>query len=66
MPASYEAEQNGLKAKVAKLQILISETASQTTSIEKFLQLVRSYTVVTELTTEVVHEFIEKVLVGET
>jgi mannose/fructose/N-acetylgalactosamine-specific phosphotransferase system component IIB len=65
MLTGYEAEQSDLKAKVAELESLISEAKQQTTNIENFLRLVRSYTEVKELTTEVVHEFINKVFVGE-
>lgn len=65
MLAEYEAEQSDLKTKVTELESLISVATAQTTNIENFLRLVRSYTKVTELTTEIVHEFIEKVLVGE-
>ena len=65
MLAGYEAEQSELKAKVAELEHLIGSATEQTTNIEHFLRLVRSYTEVTELSAEVVHEFIEKVLVGE-
>ena len=65
MLASYEAEQSDLKTRATELERLISEATEQTASIESFLRLVRSYTEVTELSAEVVHEFIEKVLVGE-
>ena len=65
MLAGYEAEQSDLKAKVAELEHLIGSATEQTANIENFLRLVSSYTEVTELSAEVVHEFIEKVLVGE-
>lgn len=65
MLAGYEAEQSGLKTKAAELESVISEATEQTTNIENFLSVVRSYTEITELTAEVVHEFIEKVFIGE-
>jgi len=65
MLAGYEAEQYELKAKVVELEALIGKATEQTTNIESFLRLVRSYTEVEVLSAEVVHEFIEKVLVGE-
>ena len=65
MLAGYEAEQTDLKARSSELEILIGEATQQNTNIESFLRLVKSFTEVTELTAEVVHEFIEKVLVGE-
>ncbi len=66
MLASYESEQAQLNARVAELELLLGTASEQTENIESFLRLVRSYTAITELTAEVVHEFIEKVFVGET
>jgi DNA invertase Pin-like site-specific DNA recombinase len=65
MLAGYEAEQTGLKIRVSEREILISDATAQTASVDSFLRLVRSYTEIGELTTEIVHEFIDKVLVGE-
>ena len=65
MLAGYEAEQAGLRARAEELEALITATTAQNTNIENFLRLVRSYTEVTELGTELVHVFIEKVLIGE-
>jgi len=65
MLAGYEDEQTGLRSKAAKLESLISESTSQTEGIESFLRMVRSFTEVTELTPEIVHEFISTVRVGE-
>lgn len=65
MLAGYEAEQAGLRARTVELETLIAETTVQNTNIESFLRLVRSYTEVAELSAELVHEFIEKVFVGE-
>lgn len=66
MLASYESEQSDLKTRAVELDRVIGEAKEQTENIESFLRLVRSYTEITELSAEVVHEFIEKVLVGET
>jgi DNA invertase Pin-like site-specific DNA recombinase len=65
MLAGYESEQSELKAKAAELESLINEATVQTTNIESFLKLVHSRTEVTELTTEIVHEFIKRVEVSE-
>ena len=43
----------------------ISKATERTTNTENFLRLVRSYTEFKELSAEVVHEFIEKALIGE-
>jgi hypothetical protein len=48
-----------------ELEAFVSEATVQTAKTEAFLRLVRSFTDVTELTSEVVHEFISKILVGE-
>jgi len=66
MLASYESEQSDLKTRAVELDRMIGEATEQTENIESFLRLVRSYTEITELSAEVVHEFIKKVLVGET
>jgi len=65
MLAGYEAEQSELKAKVVELGAMIGKATEQTANVESFLRLVRSFTEVEALSAEVVHEFIEKVLVGE-
>ena len=65
MLAGYEAEQTGLRSRTTKLESLITEATTQTAGIESFLRLVRSFTEVTELTPEIVHEFISAVWVGE-
>ena len=65
MLAGYETEQAGLRAREEELETLIAATTVQNTNIENFLRLVRSYTDVKELNTELVHMFIEKVLIGE-
>ena len=65
MLAGYETEQASLRARAVELETLIAETTVQNTNIERFLRLVRSCTEVTELSADLVHEFIEKVFVGE-
>lgn len=65
MLAGYEEEQNGLRGRCSELEALIATSTAQTDSIESFLRLVRRYTEIKELTPEIVHEFIDKVLVGE-
>lgn len=65
MLAGYENEQTDLRSKSAELESLISESTSQMEGIESFLRVVRSFTEITELTPEIVHEFISTVQVGE-
>ena len=65
MLAGYEAEQSGLKAKTTELESLLGKAVQQTTNIDNFLKLVRSHTEITELTVEIVHEFIQRIEVSE-
>ncbi len=65
MLAGYETEQAALRARAVELETIIAETTVQNTNIESFLRRVRSYTEVTELSADLVHEFIDKVLIGE-
>jgi DNA invertase Pin-like site-specific DNA recombinase len=64
MLAGYETEQADLKVNVAELEKLIGEANEQTANADKFLRLVRTYTEPTELTGELVREFVEKIVVG--
>ena len=65
MLAGYETEQTDLKAKVEELESLVAVATQQTTNIDRFLNLVRAHTEVTELTVEIVHAFINRVEVCE-
>ena len=48
------------------LRPLIDAAAEQEVSTDRFLRLVRAHTEITELTAEVVNEFIARIEVGET
>jgi len=61
----YESEQSELKTKVAELEKVIAEANTQTENADRFLALVRRYTEPTELTGELVREFVEKIVVGK-
>ena len=65
MLAGYEVEQAGLKKQVFELEKIIGEANEQSANADKFLRLVRKYTEPTELTGELVREFIEKIVVGK-
>ncbi len=66
MLAQYELEQTELTARLNELRPVIAEAEEQTLNTDRFLRIVKSYTEIDTLTAEVVNEFIEKIVVGET
>jgi len=62
----YEREQTQLKPQMSQLKALIDEESSHTVNVDKFLRLVKSHTEIETLTEEIVSEFVEKIIVGET
>jgi len=65
LSAEYEAEQEQLEQSTHELQGEISSIDEQSTRTDKFLELTRRYTDFAELTTSMLYEFIEKVVVHE-
>ena len=65
MLAEYDTEQSGLEQEVSELQQAITTQAQDYESPKKFIALVKRYTDFTELTTPMLNEFIEKVIVHE-
>ncbi len=63
MTATYEAEQNQLKERIAELEAIIAEANEQSTNIDSFLKIVHTYTDIQELNAEIIRTFIEKVYV---
>ena len=61
--ADYEAEQKALQASVTEAEERLSAFAEDTARVEQFLELARKYTDFSELTTPMINEFIEKILV---
>ena len=57
----YEEEQAALKARIAELQIQITEKRSQIANAEKFLTIVRRYTQVETLDRAILNELIERI-----
>ena len=64
LSADYEAEQKELKEKAAALQSELSKTMEATANAEKFMKVVRKYTI-EELTLNLLREFVEKVVIHE-
>ncbi len=63
MSKGYEAEQADLKAKISELSAAIEVKEQKSADTSQFLEIVRKYTEITELTPEIMHELIEKIVV---
>lgn len=60
---TYENEQEELKRLVSELRMFIEAKEQKTADTEQFIGAVKKYTEITELTQEIMHEFIEKIAV---
>ncbi len=60
---SDEDERADLKAKISELFSVIEEKEQKSADTSQFLEIVRKYTNITELTPEIMHELIEKIVV---
>ena len=63
--ADYETEQSELELSVATLEKTLDDYQENADNIDKFIELVHRYTDFTELTTPMIHEFIDKIVVHE-
>ena len=63
MSKSYEGERAELKVKISELLAAIEEKEQKTAHTSQFLEIVRMYTEITELTPEIMHELIERIVV---
>ena len=63
MSAGYEDEQKKLKATVAELTAYIETAEQKSADVTAFISVVQKYEHITELTPEIVHELIEKIVV---
>ena len=63
MSARYEAEQSRLKADAAKLSETISRKEQKKSDVMSFVSIVKKYEEFTELTPEIMHELIERIVV---
>ncbi len=61
----YNQEQKEIRELVPKLQMRIEELKAQATNVERFMAIVRKYTDLQELNTEVLRTFITKIVVHE-
>lgn len=61
----YEKEQADLETSVIDLQKELDTYTDDTTRVDKFIELVHKYTDFVELTTPMIHEFVDKIVVHE-
>jgi cell shape-determining protein MreC len=63
--ADYEAEQKSLTEQADALEKELAEQEAKAVSVDRFLALVRKYTDIQELTSGLLREFVERIVVGE-
>ena len=64
MSISLETEQKGLKETVPKIENKLNFETNEIDNLQTFIGKVKKITQPTELTSELVHEFIEKIVVS--
>ena len=60
---SYEKEQKTLKAAVPEMQAYLETETDKTESLQRFIQKVKQVTELKALTPELIHEFVDKIVV---
>ena len=60
---SYEEEQKQIKAEIPELESYLSSETDKSESLQKFINKVKQITELKELTPELIHEFIDKIVV---
>ncbi len=61
----YETEQASLKVEIAELRNALSKADDEEENIRNFLKVVKSYTEINELTSEILNSFIDRIYIGE-
>ena len=64
--AKYQAEQSDLEKKIEELKSILESKKEEDDNMDQFSQIVKSYTDPQELTPELLHALIDKIIVGET
>lgn len=62
---AYETEQRTLKVKIPELETVLDSASDKADDLQKFIDRAKRITRLTELTPEIVHEFIEKIVVSK-
>lgn len=65
MVSGYDDEKAALVEKIRELEKDLSTVTERRDDVSRFVQIVRKYTDVQELTYEIVHEFIDRILIYE-
>ena len=65
MLVGFETEQTQIRTRCEQLRITIAEDKDASDSADRFVKLVRQFTNITELTTEIAATLIEKVIVSQ-
>lgn len=65
LTSGYEDEKKALVKRAKELQKELDTANERSADVQRFIALVRKYTAVNELTYEIVHEFIDRILVHE-
>ncbi|MBP1546280.1 MAG: recombinase family protein [Oscillospiraceae bacterium] len=63
MSEGYEKEQRELRQIVSELSVFVEEREQKATNTAQFIAVVKKYSEITKLTPEIMHEFIEKIVV---
>ena len=65
LSTTYETEQTELKQSIESLSVIVEAAEAQTVNVKSFLKIVKRYTEPTELTPQLLHEFVDKIVVHE-
>ena len=63
MSAGYEDEQKKLRASIVELSAYVDTAEQKSSDVTAFIQAVQKYEHITELTPEIMHELIEKIVI---
>ena len=65
LTVSLETEQKRLKAAIPEMEASLEATTDKAADLQRFIEWARQVTRLTELTPEIVHEFIERIVVSK-
>ncbi len=65
MTKSYETEQKELQQKIKELQAAVAEVKEKHLNTESFIERVKSYAEIQDMTSEIVRRFIEKIYIHQ-
>ena len=65
LSAKYEAEQITLESQIGELEEKIRNSKAATENVDTFVNLIKDYSLITELNSAILHTLIEKIVVHE-